>query len=76
MQSRGFLSSFVEQIKSANPNYIGTKLGNYMIDKNVSASDMAKRLGISKATVYYICQSKFRPRPELQEKIEALLNQN
>jgi transcriptional regulator with XRE-family HTH domain len=73
METRGFMSSFVNTITNADPNKIGTKLGLYMIENNMSATEIARRLGVTRATVYYICQSKFYPRPELENKIAELL---
>lgn len=73
MEPRGFLSSFVNTITNADPDKIGTKLGKYMLDHNLPATEIAKRLGVTRATVYYICQSKFYPRPELESKIAELI---
>lgn len=75
METRGFMSTFVNTITKADPEKIGTKLGKYMIDNNVPATEVARRLGVTRATVYYICQSKFYPRPELEAKINDLLEQ-
>lgn len=73
METRGFMSTFVTTITNADPNKIGTKLGKFMLDHNISATEIAKRLGVTRATVYYICQSKFYPRPELESRINELI---
>lgn len=73
METRGFMSTFVATITNADPSKIGTKLGKFMIDRNISATEIAKELGVTRATVYYICQSKFYPRPELESRINELI---
>lgn len=73
MEPKGFMTSFIQSVKAGDPSKVGTKLGQYMIEKNIPAAEVAKKLGVSRATIYYICQCKFYPRQELEQKIVDLI---
>ena len=76
--SYGYSQSLVEANKKASIKSLGVALGRLCIKHGVSVSEVAKELGVSRATVYNWFWGVTSPAPHLQPKateyIEFLKN--
>lgn len=71
---RGYSVYMVGQVKAADANLLGVRLGRVCIDNDIPATQVAKELGVSKQAVYAWFVGRFQPGPTLAPKVEALLD--
>jgi DNA-binding XRE family transcriptional regulator len=75
LMSYGYTLNLVSLNKSANARSLGVKLGRTCIKHGVSVADVAKRLGVSRQTIYHWFSGKTKPTKQMANKIEKLITQ-
>ena len=70
---RGYSHAMVEEVRAADPTHYGVQLGLHCIENKIPAHLMAKRIGVSRLTIYHWFKGKFKPRNEHIEKIKEVL---
>ena len=68
-----YSAKIIFQVSHAPQELLGVRLGRACIAKNIPVTDVATHLGVSRMTVYLWFKGKCRPKKELQEKIEGLV---
>lgn len=74
--SYGYSLRFASRIKKAYAKDKGNKvleLGMLCVKHDVTASEVAERLGVSRQTFYYWMKTEFKPTPETMEKVEEVI---
>lgn len=61
------------EVNNAPQDLVGVQLGKLCITKNIPVVDVAQYLNVSRQTVYFWFKGKCRPKKELHEKIEQLV---
>lgn len=74
MSLRGYSLRLVEAIKAGNPRHPGVRLGKYCIAKGVPVSQMAKKFGVSRMTIYTWFTGTGTPHKNKIELIDKLLS--
>jgi DNA-binding transcriptional regulator YiaG len=69
--SYGYSQSLVEANKKANTKSLGVALGRLCIKHGISVSEVARELGVSRATVYNWFWGVTSPSPYLHSKTTA-----
>lgn len=69
----GYSARLIDLNKRANQNSIGVRLGKACIKANLSAAEVAARLGVSRQTVYNWFSGRSDPQPAYVELVEGLL---
>jgi hypothetical protein len=74
MASRGYLSSFVNQVKAADQKKIGVRFALCCISKDIPVTDVADYFSVTRMTVYTWFRGKNNvPRKHL-EKMQTLVD--
>lgn len=71
--SYGYTSRIDKLNRTANRSSLGVKLGRWCIKSDVSVSEIAFQLGVSRQTVYNWFDGTHEPNPEVSPIIEELL---
>lgn len=71
--SSGYGVGLVERNHTANERLLGVRLGRLCIRKGVSATEVARRLGVSRQTVYNWFRGTCSPQNTMQDAVEALI---
>ena len=73
MNSYGYSLRLVKLNNSASVVSLGVKLGRACIKNNVPVTEVAKRLGVSRQTVYNWFIGRSTPMGKTEEKIKTFL---
>jgi DNA-binding transcriptional regulator YiaG len=71
--SYGYSSRLIKLNKQADKKHIGVMLGRKCIEADVSVSDIASRLGVSRMTVYNWFAGLHTPRADAEAAIAYLI---
>jgi hypothetical protein len=71
--SRGYSKVLSDAINSGDPNSLGVQLGKLCVAKSIPVMDVASFFGVSRQAVYLWFRGRSRPKKELQEKIQKLV---
>lgn len=72
-ENRGYTYNFVKQVQAANHALLGVRLGIHCISNDIPIRDIAKRIGVSRQTVYTWFIGKFSPTAAYTSKIKEIL---
>jgi hypothetical protein len=50
--AKGYSILTIQEIKEANPNLLGVKLGKICVGRDIPVKDVAEYFGVSRVTVY------------------------
>lgn len=71
--NRGYSSRVVGANSLANIDSLGVLLGRYCIAKDISASEIAEAMSVSKMTIYKWFTGKTQPRKSQEERIRDII---
>lgn len=71
--NRGYSSRIVSANSLATTDSLGVLLGRYCIAKDISASEVAEALSVSKMTIYKWFTGKTLPRKSQEERIKEII---
>lgn len=72
--SRGYSVSVVENIKKADGELLGVKLGLACVYHGINVSQVADDLGVTRQTVYHWFCGARSPQDQIRPAVEAYLN--
>ena len=72
-ESRGYSTVLVARVMEADPRLIAVRLAKVCFTHNMPVLDVARRLGVSRASVYSWFKCEAYPRKSYHEAIEALV---
>ncbi len=70
---RGYRKFTHDQVMSSDSSSIGVTLGKLCVTKNIPVIDVAAFFGVSRQAVYLWFKGKSRPKKDIEEKIEKLV---
>ncbi len=70
---RGYSYDIVKAIQRADQTAPGVRLGAVCVDRNISVTDVATALGVSRQTVYWWFTGRFHPRSTYLTDIRRLI---
>lgn len=73
MDSRGYTWRLVHANKKADGRHPGVKLGRFCIERDISVRDVAKKLGVSRMTIYKWFTGEWFPREPYVRQIAQYL---
>lgn len=71
---RGYSSRIVSANGLADTNSLGVVLGRYCIVKDISVSEIADAMSVSKMTIYKWFTGKTLPRKSQEERIKEIIS--
>ena len=69
----GYSQSLVLANKEADAKSLGVALGRFCIEREITATAVARELGVSRMTVYNWFWGEFAPSPAYSEQIERFM---
>jgi predicted transcriptional regulator len=72
--SKGYSIALAEEIKAADQNLIGVRLGRVCLNKNIPVSDVADFFNVSRMTVYSWFKGESLVSSRYAEKMKTLLD--
>lgn len=72
--SRGYSVSVVEDIKQADGELLGVRLGLACVFHGISVVEVANALGVTRQTVYHWFCGARSPQGQTRQGVEAYLN--
>lgn len=66
----------VESVKNDHKSRLGNKLGRFCISNKIPVSAVARKIGVTRQTVYNWFLGEYDPRPEHYLKIYAFIKNN
>jgi hypothetical protein len=71
--SRGYSTLFIRKVEEADQGDLVRQYANACIDRNLPMSEVARRMEVTRATIYNWFTGKATPRAHQQEKIRKAL---
>ena len=71
---KGYLSSFVNDVKTADQKKIGVRLALCCISNDIPVTDMAEYFGVTRMTVYAWFRGKNNVPEKHREKMKKLVD--
>lgn len=71
---QGYTIRVAEAISNADGKLLGVKLGKLCLEHDISASQIAKRLGVTRQTVYAWFVGKSKPQPQHEAAVERIIS--
>ena len=71
--SRGYSYALVTAINAADPKLLGVRLGRVCVKQNISVTQVAKDLGVSRQTVYWWFTGVFKPQLRFADKVLQMI---
>jgi DNA-binding phage protein len=71
--SRGYTTLFIRKVEEADQGDLVIQFANACIDRELPISEVARRMEVTRATVYNWFTGKSSPRVHQQEKIRRTL---
>lgn len=71
--AKGYSVLTIQEIKEANPNLLGVKLGKICVERNIPVKDVAEYFSVSRVTVYAWFRGKMVVSGKHVEKLQTLL---
>lgn len=71
--ARGYSSLFLTKVAEGDSQLPANQFARVCIDRNLSVAEIARRLGVTRATVYNWFTGKSSPRPNQQVKMRRLM---
>lgn len=71
--SRGYYTLFIRKVEEADQGDLVRQYANACIDRNLPMSEVARRMDVTRATIYNWFTGKATPRAHQQEKIRKTL---
>jgi hypothetical protein len=72
--AKGYSVLTIQEIKEANPNLLGVKLGKICVGRDIPVTDVAEYFGVSRVTVYAWFRGKMVVSGKHVEKVQHLIN--
>ena len=72
--AKGYSILTIQEIKEANPNLLGVKLGKICVGRDIPVTDVAEYFGVSRVTVYAWFRGKMVVSGKHVEKVQHLIN--
>jgi predicted DNA-binding protein YlxM (UPF0122 family) len=72
--NRGYSSRVISANSLATTDNLGVLLGRYCIAKDISASEIAEAMSVTKMTIYKWFTGKTLPRKSQEERIKELIS--
>jgi hypothetical protein len=72
-ESKGYHKATFDAVTKSDSDSLGVQLGKLCVTKNIPVTDVAAFFNVSRQAVYLWFKGKCRPKKELQEKIEKLV---
>ena len=72
--AKGYSVLTIQEIKEANPNLLGVKLGKICVARDIPVTDVAEYFGVSRVTVYAWFRGKMVVSGKHVEKVQLLIN--
>lgn len=72
--AKGYSVLTIQEIKEANPNLLGVKLGKICVGRDIPVTDVAEYFGVSRVTVYAWFRGKMVVSGKHVEKVQLLIN--
>jgi DNA-binding XRE family transcriptional regulator len=69
----GYSQKLVDANKKADADSLGVALGRFCIEREITATQVAVELGVSRMTVYNWFWGEFTPSPTYAEQIERFM---
>jgi hypothetical protein len=69
----GYSQKLVDANKKADADSLGVALGRFCIEREITATQVAVELGVSRMTVYNWFWGEFAPSPTYSEQIERFM---
>lgn len=73
MDYRGYSKRIIDVNAKADTTNLGVLLGRYCIGRDISAVEIAAKIGVSKMTIYRWFTGEWEPRARYGDKILAIL---
>jgi hypothetical protein len=71
--AKGYSVLTIQEIKEANPNLLGVKLGKICVERDIPVKDVAEYFSVSRVTVYAWFRGKMVVSGKHVEKVLALI---
>lgn len=72
--AKGYSVLTAQEIKEANPNLLGVKLGKICVDRDIPVKDVAEYFGVSRVTIYGWFRGKMVVSGKHVDKVQTLIN--
>jgi predicted transcriptional regulator len=71
----GYSLHLVRRVKAADKALLGVQLGRFCINNDIPVSDVAKRFGVTRASVYNWFAGMCNPHKSLHERITRYISE-
>ncbi len=71
--AKGYSVLTIQEIKEANPNLLGVKLGKICVERDIPVKDVAEYFGVSRVAVYAWFRGKMVVSGKHAEKVQTLI---
>lgn len=71
--TKGYSTLTVQEVKEANQNLLGVKLGRICVERNIPVTDVSDYFGVSRVTVYSWFRGKTVVSGKHADKMQKLI---
>jgi hypothetical protein len=71
--TKGYSTLTVQEVKEANQNLLGVKLGRICVERNIPVTDVSDFFGVSRVTVYSWFRGKTVVSGKHADKMQKLI---
>ena len=71
--AKGYSTLTVQEIRDANPNLLGVKLGRLCVERDIPVRDIAEHFGVSRVTIYTWFRGKAVVSGKYADKVQKLI---